>query len=222
MSSGSSKCPERAAFVRKQREERAWTQEQLAIVADVTLRTIQRVEQNGAASPETLMAVAGAFEMEVKQLSAAALKARAFDPPRVHLLPRLIFGRDLSYLVGGGDQFQVEHDDDEDPRSVGAMKGVVQEIKRDIVRLVDANPTERLSIEDDLSKDLEGMANLGYYIFGIRRVIPGFANGQSSLVMMVTLYVSHSRSPKLVKDKEKMVIPALLAEVARRAEPLST
>ena len=160
--------------------------------------------------------------MEVKQLSAAALKARAFDPPRVHLLPRLIFGRDLSYLVGGGDQFQVEHDDDEDPRSVGAMKGVVQEIKRDIVRLVDANPTERLSIEDDLSKDLEGMANLGYYIFGIRRVIPGFANGQSSLVMMVTLYVSHSRSPKLVKDKEKMVIPALLAEVARRAEPLST
>src|SRR5262245_10983459 len=133
-----SKCPERSAFVRKQRQERAWTQSQLAVIAGVDLRTIQRVERDGSAHPETLMAIAAAFGMNVKQLTATSLRAKAFVPPIVHLLPRLVLGRDLSYLATGGDQFQIEHDDDQDPRSVGAMKDIVQEVKRDVVRLVDA------------------------------------------------------------------------------------
>lgn len=215
MSDRISKCVERAAFVKKQRKERAWTQSQLAEVADVDLRTIQRIEKDGAASAETMMAIAGAFKMDVKQLSETALKTKDFDPPRVHLLPRLVLGRDLSSLVVGGNQFQIEHDEDQDQRSVGAMKDIVRELERDVVRLVDANPVERLAIEEELTKEFDGLAIWGYYLFGIRRVIPSFVGGQSSLVLMVTLFLSHSRSPKVVKDKTIMVIPALLTEVAK-------
>jgi predicted transcriptional regulator len=50
-----------SALVRKLREERAWSQEHLASVSGVSLRTIQRVEAEGTASLETRMALAAAF-----------------------------------------------------------------------------------------------------------------------------------------------------------------
>lgn len=49
------------ALVREMRERKGWSQEQLAAVAGVSARTIQRVEQLGSASLETRMAVASAL-----------------------------------------------------------------------------------------------------------------------------------------------------------------
>ncbi len=51
-----------AATVRRLRESRAWSQEQLAEVAGVSVRTIQRVEADGSGSCETCMGLANAFE----------------------------------------------------------------------------------------------------------------------------------------------------------------
>lgn len=56
-------------LIRKLREERAWSQEHLASVANVSLRTIQRVESEGRASAETRLALAAAFDIDVSQLS---------------------------------------------------------------------------------------------------------------------------------------------------------
>lgn len=52
-----------SALVRKLREQRAWSQEHLATVAGVSLRTIQRVEAEGGASLDTRMALASAFNV---------------------------------------------------------------------------------------------------------------------------------------------------------------
>ena len=57
--------------IRSEREKRAWSQEQLAEVAGVALRTIQRVETTGAASYETAKAIAAVFEVDVSQLRPA-------------------------------------------------------------------------------------------------------------------------------------------------------
>jgi len=58
-----------ASTVRRLRTERAWSQEQLACSADVSLRTIQRVEADGSASNETRMALAAVFGIDVRALS---------------------------------------------------------------------------------------------------------------------------------------------------------
>lgn len=58
-----------ASTVRRLRTERAWSQEQLAASADVSLRTIQRVEADGSASNETRMALAAVFGIDVRALS---------------------------------------------------------------------------------------------------------------------------------------------------------
>ncbi len=56
------------AKVRECREERAWTQEHLAEAAAIQVRTVQRVEKNLTQNPETLQAIAGAFDVDLSRL----------------------------------------------------------------------------------------------------------------------------------------------------------
>lgn len=55
--------------IRQHREERHWTQEELAIIAGVDTRTIQRAENGQKLALETLKAIANAFETTIDELS---------------------------------------------------------------------------------------------------------------------------------------------------------
>ena len=57
------------AKIKRWREERQWSQEHLAELAGLGLRTVQRVESGGQASHETLMALAAAYNVDVSALS---------------------------------------------------------------------------------------------------------------------------------------------------------
>lgn len=50
------------------RTERAWSQEHLAEVAGLNLRTIQRIEKSGTASLQSTRALAAAFDLDVQDL----------------------------------------------------------------------------------------------------------------------------------------------------------
>jgi transcriptional regulator with XRE-family HTH domain len=70
--------------IRAEREQRAWSQEHLAEAAGLALRTVQRVEANGAASYETARALAAVFALDV-----AALRVMPAPPePRTSTLKR--------------------------------------------------------------------------------------------------------------------------------------
>lgn len=55
--------------VEEERLKKGWTQEHLAEVADVTVRTVARIEKDEAHGLESLMAIAAAFEMELDKLA---------------------------------------------------------------------------------------------------------------------------------------------------------
>lgn len=55
-------------LLRHKREGRAWTQTQLAEVAGLSMRTVQRIERNGVASKESAMALAGALDVALSDL----------------------------------------------------------------------------------------------------------------------------------------------------------
>lgn len=57
-----------AELVLDQRNAHAWSQEELAIAAGLNLRTVQRVESEGAASLQTKKALASAFGLEAGDL----------------------------------------------------------------------------------------------------------------------------------------------------------
>jgi len=57
-----------AAKIKRWREERHWSQEHLADLAGVGLRTIQRIENGQQASAESLKALANAYQVDVTAL----------------------------------------------------------------------------------------------------------------------------------------------------------
>lgn len=54
--------------IRQLREARGWSQEHLAEVAGLSARTVQRIEAEGNASPESRMALAAALGVEAAEL----------------------------------------------------------------------------------------------------------------------------------------------------------
>jgi transcriptional regulator with XRE-family HTH domain len=55
-------------LVRAERQKRAWSQDHLAIVSGLGLRTIQRIEKTGYASYESVQALASVFSVCVERL----------------------------------------------------------------------------------------------------------------------------------------------------------
>ena len=101
--------------IRKLREERAWSQEHLAALTGLSLRTVQRVESEANASAETRMALATAFEVDLQQLqpsrpvaSAAAAVPEDADPrPKLSYLHyRLLRFTVIVGLLMGFDVYQ--------------------------------------------------------------------------------------------------------------------
>ncbi|MEE2526511.1 helix-turn-helix transcriptional regulator [Hyphobacterium sp. HN65] len=58
-----------AVKIRRWREERQWSQEHLADLAGLGLRTVQRIENGEPASKDTLMALAAAFNVDASTLA---------------------------------------------------------------------------------------------------------------------------------------------------------
>jgi transcriptional regulator with XRE-family HTH domain len=80
-----------SSYIREQRERRAWSQEHLAEVTGLGLRTIQRIEKTGAASYESARSLAAVFGIDVAELRVAVK-----TPP-----PRRRSGVPLRSLLGG-------------------------------------------------------------------------------------------------------------------------
>ena len=58
-------------LVRRERELRAWTQSHLAEVADLSMRTVQRIERTGDVSMESASALAAALNLDLAVLMAS-------------------------------------------------------------------------------------------------------------------------------------------------------
>jgi len=56
-------------LIRKLRIEKGWSQETLAEISDLSVRTIQRIERGGNASLESLSALAAVFEVDIATLT---------------------------------------------------------------------------------------------------------------------------------------------------------
>ncbi|MEJ2516357.1 MAG: helix-turn-helix transcriptional regulator [Gammaproteobacteria bacterium] len=59
-------------IVRDHRTQRGWTQQQLAELADLSLRTVQRIESQGVASNESVSALSAVLEVPREILLAPA------------------------------------------------------------------------------------------------------------------------------------------------------
>ena len=88
-----------SSYIKAQRARRAWSQEHLAEVTGLGLRTIQRIEKTGAASYESARSLAAVFEIDVAELR--VVPPVVVEPKRVSLSMRQVLGV-VGALVTGG------------------------------------------------------------------------------------------------------------------------
>ena len=88
-------------ILRRERESRAWTQSHLAEVADVSMRTVQRIERTGDSSMESASALAAALNVDLAVLMESPVaQANPAKPHRYKLWSA--FGLIGSMLVALG------------------------------------------------------------------------------------------------------------------------
>ncbi len=58
-----------SAKIKQLRESKAWSQSHLAAASGVSLRTIQRIEKTGVASPESVKSLCATFEVHIDDIA---------------------------------------------------------------------------------------------------------------------------------------------------------
>jgi transcriptional regulator with XRE-family HTH domain len=85
-------------FIKQLRSERGWTQQQLADICAISLRTVQRVELQGLGSLETCKALAAAFSIPREQLLEQGLAAVDQSPTATPAKSNVWIG--LAFITG--------------------------------------------------------------------------------------------------------------------------
>ena len=90
-------------WIRQHREQRAWSQEHLAQVSGLGLRTIQRIESTGIGSAESALALASVFGTTVKDFASPPKpKRRLSDMRKLAAVGVLVAGGFTAMLVARG------------------------------------------------------------------------------------------------------------------------
>ena len=93
------------AAVRRMRLSRGWSQDQLAIVSGISLRTVQRVEAGGFASMNTAVSLAATFEVQLFELQ--EVPARLDQEKVKPQYGQLLFGISILALAGIGESSRI-------------------------------------------------------------------------------------------------------------------
>jgi transcriptional regulator with XRE-family HTH domain len=184
-----------AATVVSLRKSRGWTQEHLAQVADLSVRTVQRVEDQGTASAETLLALASAFDVDVKTLREGG--EQGSDGPV--LLVRVVQERQLELLMGCHATL-LDHDEpqsDTEREQIGSFFTSVRDWN-DIWS--DLSPADHLDAAHSMLKEVRALEALGLWTFALQRTEKKrFPNGTSMDWEVSTVVVQRSDNPAIIK-----------------------
>src|SRR5690606_26103427 len=95
--------------IRRFREARNWSQEQLASASGLSLRTIQRVETAGTASRETRVCLAAAFGVDVGALAEVKPDAAGAQAPDTSMAFSLVGAAMLLAALLAGAPFVIHY-----------------------------------------------------------------------------------------------------------------
>jgi DNA-binding XRE family transcriptional regulator len=151
-----------APLIKSERLKRAWSQEQLAQVSGLGIRTVQRIETGGNASLETVKALAAVLELPIETLLVDTPAPSSASPSHFHLFkpwPAFAAGCATTLVTLGGlfimqgavaDQvdmdFSVRVDNEEVSRS-----RVVGESGAEVI--LEASELVRISITPTITDD---------------------------------------------------------------------
>ncbi len=193
--------------VRTLRKDRLWSQEQLALVSGVDVRTIQRIESGRPASMDSLKAIAAAFELDPSALVEAQPESGS-RPPDLHLLERVRNGAELVRLIRDGDAWRFQHANLED-RAAAAQVGEFMDLVHDWGELAsDVSPSDWLRLAGEFSDRLADLEKRGIWIFGLQTPHILTFGGKSVQIRVTDLIVAMQSDPSIVRlTPDRVVLP---------------
>ncbi len=140
------------------RKQKAWSQQQLSIVSGVSLRTIQRVENESNASVETIKSIASAFETDIDKILNQPVNTKTKSPRSVVLftcIASLIFSVFLtsSTTAATGIEIQSQSIFQSEDKSETNFEGNVRVI------IPDETPFNILTVENSKNYQLKLVSN---------------------------------------------------------------
>lgn len=196
-------------------QKRGWPQAQLAEVAGLSERTIQRIDKNGVASPDTLQALASAFETTVEHLSPSPEEKAKRKGPKIHFLLRLKTGQDVFANMGKMEMYQTHNDELKDESEVDLVGDFFQDISDFGDLWSDLEETEKVKFAFDFSKRIEELEDCDFLLFGtLRKVIysASCVTGEKKNIPMevAVFFIKRKDCPSIIrKTHGEELLPAI-------------
>lgn len=113
--------------IKELREKRGWSQDQLAEMSRISLRTIQRVEKDGNCFIETIKAIASVFELDFKELLEEDFSKKFAD---IEFLTRIEYGKQIADIISGKHAYDLDFETSiVDPQLLELMHSFFQELQ---------------------------------------------------------------------------------------------
>jgi transcriptional regulator with XRE-family HTH domain len=209
-----------SALVRTLRTIQGWTQETLAELSGLKVRTIQRVEQGQPSSLDTRRALARAFgiddldyfnaiqyfpnEQEVQK------EKEAFERDHLVLDARAVDGRELLALMQDGPGFRAMcvNSVADLPRAAQDAFAAIADFVRDCMDVFDvASHTEILRFGDALDEWIAELKNAGFCLcaaFRDTKLVSQSGGDQTPLACRVTYLLAKDQPPTKVAVARKL------------------
>lgn len=189
-----------APHIKDLRTARAWSQEQLAQVAGINVRTIQRIETGEPASFETLKSIAAAFDMDVaKLLEPKKSEQKKAEAASGDFLLRIESGTQLFSFFGATHAYQFSNDELDDDAKVDIVGSFLQEL-HDWGDLWDEiEPAERVRVSHDFTKRIAELEQLGLWVFAGRTRRKIAAGEKLPTFNVLVVQVHRSDNPTIIK-----------------------
>jgi transcriptional regulator with XRE-family HTH domain len=220
------KNPELAAIIKEFRAKRALTQEHLAQLSEVNIRTIQRLESSGACSKDNLRAVAEAFDTDVKQLIEEAEARKALNSHVLQFFEEIASTNvlvNLQEMTGPKDLLdclagcvgQITDFPEDLSDSEAGLVGAALDFLKDFAEIESGlNPSEKIKMAAELNQNFAELKQAGISPFlGLvthRLDGPTQANEQSEATVAVIRFLRMDAKGTLNMPDGTRVSPVLI------------
>ncbi len=185
------------------RQVRAWSQDQLAEISGLSVRTIQRIENGGPASYETLKSLAAAFDIAMDELTERKPeenKSTRNETKASHFLVRIEEGSQLFNLLGNIHGYQFYNDEAKDRPDTELIARFIQDMKDWGECWDEVEPADRIVTAREYTDRIQELEEKGLWVFAARAKRKMQDHNGPFHFNILVVYILKSDNPEIIKS----------------------
>lgn len=199
--------------VKRLRIERAWSQEQLAHISGVNVRTIQRLENGAKPSLDTLKAIAAGFEIDVRELTEEQISSPTGKGPKVGFVPRITSGNDLCSVIQDTHGRQFQNDELETDEEVALVGKFLQDTSDTGSIWSHMEPLHQVEAGYRFTNIIRELEKYGLWVFAAKKkAYLQMSMGPALPFTALVILILRNTNPKIVKASPSLEFVPVLVE----------